>query len=283
MKTRTIYQILPVIVVMLAWCVPSAHARVYDPTTGRWLERDPIGYVDGMNMYQYVDSNPVRYLDPSGQRLVIDGDSGFRSKVVRALQRMCLEAKLKSGEVWIDKPAGGYEPTIQDRRRVHDAERQAEQDGTSCDVKPDPECRKRPGCDILDCLINDKATHRIRQAGRGETDRNVETGGGNTDTSWTGRSRDRKFGRDFLGLEVLYHELVHACHTAKGTRDRTETAPGETGWEEVNTIEEMNKLREWYNKCGKRERNDPDLDPRDPFSHPWSKDLKDKQRPGGGP
>jgi hypothetical protein len=43
MKTRTIYQILPIVLVMLAWSVPSAHARVYDPTTGRWLERDPVG------------------------------------------------------------------------------------------------------------------------------------------------------------------------------------------------------------------------------------------------
>jgi RHS repeat-associated protein len=40
--------------------------RSYDYSTGRWLQRDPIGYVDGMNLYQYVKSNPIRLMDPLG-------------------------------------------------------------------------------------------------------------------------------------------------------------------------------------------------------------------------
>lgn len=38
----------------------------YSPTLGRFITRDPIGYVDGMNAYQFVRSNPARYLDPFG-------------------------------------------------------------------------------------------------------------------------------------------------------------------------------------------------------------------------
>lgn len=38
----------------------------YSPTLGRWLERDPIGYIDGLNLYQYVRGNPTGYVDPSG-------------------------------------------------------------------------------------------------------------------------------------------------------------------------------------------------------------------------
>jgi RHS repeat-associated protein len=41
-------------------------ARTYSPTLGRFLQRDPIGYVDGMNLYQYVASGPQRYGDPEG-------------------------------------------------------------------------------------------------------------------------------------------------------------------------------------------------------------------------
>lgn len=38
----------------------------YSPTIGRWMERDPIGYDDGMNPYQIERSNPTNFVDPSG-------------------------------------------------------------------------------------------------------------------------------------------------------------------------------------------------------------------------
>jgi uncharacterized protein RhaS with RHS repeats len=60
------YRMLLIVVVMLAWFVPTAHARWYDPTTGRWLQRDPIRYVDGMSQYEYVVSNPLKHVDPLG-------------------------------------------------------------------------------------------------------------------------------------------------------------------------------------------------------------------------
>lgn len=40
--------------------------RCYSPELGRWLERDPIGYVDGMSLYQYVGSSPSQFNDPYG-------------------------------------------------------------------------------------------------------------------------------------------------------------------------------------------------------------------------
>ena len=41
--------------------------RYYDYYTGRWLTHDPLGYYsDGMNLYEYVNSNPVRFLDMFG-------------------------------------------------------------------------------------------------------------------------------------------------------------------------------------------------------------------------
>jgi len=38
--------------------------RYYDPSTGRFLSRDPVG--DGSNWYAYCGSNPIRFFDPSG-------------------------------------------------------------------------------------------------------------------------------------------------------------------------------------------------------------------------
>jgi uncharacterized protein RhaS with RHS repeats len=36
------------------------------PETGRWITRDPAGFVDGPNLYAYVHGNPMRYYDPYG-------------------------------------------------------------------------------------------------------------------------------------------------------------------------------------------------------------------------
>jgi len=40
--------------------------RWQDPTTGRFLSRDPAGYVDGMNLYEYAGSNAAVFTDPMG-------------------------------------------------------------------------------------------------------------------------------------------------------------------------------------------------------------------------
>ena len=40
--------------------------RVYDPELGRWLARDPIGEIGGLNLYGYVANNVLNYVDPFG-------------------------------------------------------------------------------------------------------------------------------------------------------------------------------------------------------------------------
>jgi RHS repeat-associated protein len=43
------------------------HYRLYDPDAKRWLNRDPIGEVGGLNLYAYVEGNPVNSVDPTGE------------------------------------------------------------------------------------------------------------------------------------------------------------------------------------------------------------------------
>ena len=41
-------------------------ARIYSPDLGRFLQSDPLGYVDGLNLYAYVGNNPVNFVDLPG-------------------------------------------------------------------------------------------------------------------------------------------------------------------------------------------------------------------------
>ena len=41
-------------------------ARYYDPSTGRFITPDPLGFIDGPNVYLYCNNNPVNFADPWG-------------------------------------------------------------------------------------------------------------------------------------------------------------------------------------------------------------------------
>ncbi|MGB7271445.1 MAG: RHS repeat-associated core domain-containing protein [Albidovulum sp.] len=41
--------------------------RDYDPTTGRYIQADPLGLVDGASVYGYALQSPMRYADPRGE------------------------------------------------------------------------------------------------------------------------------------------------------------------------------------------------------------------------
>ncbi len=75
--------------------------RVLHTGLGRWIQRDPAGYVDGANLAGYTRSNPVRYGDPRGL---------LKSASLCEDASLCLAGSVDgSFNGWLDGPPNGAE------------------------------------------------------------------------------------------------------------------------------------------------------------------------------
>lgn len=59
-------------------------ARYYDPSVGRFLQRDPIGIRGGLNVYGYVNNSPTGLFDPTGHGFW-DGNNWFHDWIAQNL------------------------------------------------------------------------------------------------------------------------------------------------------------------------------------------------------
>jgi len=55
-------------VLLLGVCLGQQAHAFYNPSTGRWLSRDPIEERGGMNLFQFNYNDPLGYIDTDGQQ-----------------------------------------------------------------------------------------------------------------------------------------------------------------------------------------------------------------------
>lgn len=66
--------------------------RYYEPETGRYISPDPIGLAGGINIYGYVEQNPLSLIDPYGlfelpvlSQDLVDATAGFGDGVYKVI------------------------------------------------------------------------------------------------------------------------------------------------------------------------------------------------------
>ena len=91
--------------------------RTYNAVLGRWIQRDPIGYAGGINLYEYVGSGPAGAADPWGQ---YSWGFGIPSGTSIGLPSgYYISGYNNSGEVVQPLPG----PTVRPRGRLHRSKR----------------------------------------------------------------------------------------------------------------------------------------------------------------
>jgi RHS repeat-associated protein len=76
-------------------------ARMYSPGLGRFLQTDPVGTADDLNLYAYVKNNPANFTDPTGMIAA----SGFGSTNNAPTASVNTPVQTPTGAPKLDTPA----------------------------------------------------------------------------------------------------------------------------------------------------------------------------------
>jgi RHS repeat-associated protein len=134
-------------------------ARYYHAELGRFISRDPIGYVDGMNLYR-------GYMVPNG----VDPYGSQTNSLCDGIYKRCLGAVLPSGGVYGRPPSASYVKTAKELCAKHLKECKNSVGGrqgnillgmlqAACNSCPDKDCKEgeKAKCTKQQCLEDAEA------------------------------------------------------------------------------------------------------------------------------
>ncbi len=224
--------------------------RFYEPLLGRWPQRDPIEYKGGsVNLYEYVGSSPLFWIDPFGLRLRVGGSVKERERFEKLLQVLCRQAKVdkKTGDVTICEDATP-QPSDDDLSEACKKLKALIDSGELYVMrvsfaKTDTEGRYKPGRKNRPNQILVKLKQVLKVTNKDGTTRNAN--------DW----------------ELVWHETIHAVQDEEGRAADNEAQ------REIDTINEMNTLRDEFNQDKPAGEQIPH---RDPKSHPTVRNRKNR-------
>lgn len=150
-------------------------ARYYDPSIGRFISEDPIGYDGGINLYGYVGNDPTDFIDPSGwlpkrkDKFYGHNDPHFKKWFHRCWKRSGdadagRDTMDEAFEVWesLGRPqngkcGGGNDPCEQKKKRL--------QQKTMFEIQQEEESARYMEKVWIDVLIGDGALLVVGTAG----------------------------------------------------------------------------------------------------------------------